>query len=42
MESGLLMGSETYDGEELIFRVSSTAPVLASPGESAFAYPGAT
>lgn len=42
MESGLLMGSETYDGEELIFRVSSTAPVLESPEESVFALPNAT
>ena len=42
MESGLLMGSETYDGEELIFRVSSTVPVLAAPEESVFALPGAT
>ena len=42
MESGLLMGSETYDGEELIFRVSATAPVLTAPEESVFALPGAT
>ena len=42
MESGLLMGSETYDGEELIFRVSAGAPVLEAPEESAFDYPGAT
>lgn len=40
VSNGLLMGAETYDGETLIYRMSSTELSLASPDESMFSLPG--
>lgn len=41
VDSGLLMAQETYDGDGLIYRMSSTAPDLSTPDESIFAKPEA-
>ena len=34
------MGAETYDGDTLVYRMSSSEPNLATPDESVFAMPG--
>lgn len=39
VSTGLLMGVETYDGESLIYRMTSGAPTLAAPDESLFVPP---
>lgn len=39
ISSGLLIGLETYDGQELIYRMSSTLPDLSTPDESFFELP---
>lgn len=39
ISSGLLLGLETYDGQELIYRMSSTLPDLSTPDESFFEHP---
>lgn len=40
VSNGLLMGAETYDGDTLVYRMSSSEPSLATPDESVFAMPG--
>ena len=40
VSTGLLMGAETYDGETLIYRMSSTKPSLSAPDEAMFQLPG--
>ena len=40
VSTGLLMGAETYDGETLIYRMSSTKPSLSAPDETMFQLPG--
>ena len=37
--SGLVMGEESYDGERLVSRISSTAPDLSIPEDSIFEQP---
>lgn len=37
--TGLLMGSETYDGDTLVYRVTSTAPDISTPDDSVFTHP---
>lgn len=37
--TGLLMGSEIYDGDKLIYRMSSTVPDISTPDESVFSKP---
>ena len=37
--TGLLMGCETYDGDTLIYSMTSDAPTLAEPDEALFAPP---
>jgi len=37
--TGLLMGAEKYDGESLIYRMSSEAPVIEMPADSWFELP---
>lgn len=37
--TGLLMGSETYDGSSLIFRMSSTAADISTPDDEVFVHP---
>ena len=39
VSTGLLMGAETYDGDTLIYRMSSTMPNLTSPDEGLFQLP---
>lgn len=39
VSTGLLMGAETYDGDTLIYRMSSTAPKLSAQDESVFELP---
>ncbi len=41
VSTGLLMGSETYDGEDLIYRMSSSAPNISDPDENWFSPPDA-
>lgn len=38
--TGLLMGSETYDGEQLVYRMDSSVPDVSTPDESVFNPPG--
>lgn len=40
VDTGLLMGSESFDGEQLIYRMSSSAPDVSTPDESVFTPPG--
>lgn len=40
VDTGLLMGSETYDGEQLVYRMSSSVPDVSTPDESVFTPPG--
>lgn len=37
--TGLLMGAERFDGEDLIYRMSSDVPAIEMPSESLFAIP---
>ena len=39
LATGLVMGEESYEGENLVIRVTSTVPELADPDESIFAKP---
>lgn len=39
VNTGLLMGSETYDGEMLIYSLFSSAPDISTPDESIFKLP---
>ena len=39
VNTGLLMGSETYDGDTLIYRMYSTIPDLNTPEENLFSPP---
>lgn len=39
VESGLMMGEESYDGDTLIYRMSSTLPDLSTPEDSVFEHP---
>jgi hypothetical protein len=39
VSTGLLMGSEVYDGDSLIYRMSSSKPDISTPDESVFAAP---
>lgn len=39
VDTGLLMGSEIYDGSKLIYRMSSTAPDISTPDDSIFTHP---
>ena len=39
VKSGLLMGSETRDGDELVYRMSSSVPDISTPDESVFQPP---
>ncbi|MBR1496861.1 MAG: hypothetical protein IJ617_04485 [Oscillospiraceae bacterium] len=39
VDSGLLMGAETYDGDTLIYSLSSTSPVFSTPDEAVFEIP---
>lgn len=38
-DTGLLMGERSYDGEELIYSMDSSAPDVTTPDESVFALP---
>ncbi|MCM1149711.1 MAG: hypothetical protein NC319_06465 [Butyricicoccus sp.] len=40
VDTGLLMGSETYDGEQLVYRMGSSLPDVSTPDESIFNPPG--
>ena len=40
VSTGLLMGARVYDGEELIYQMTSSAPELSAPSEDMFALPG--
>lgn len=42
VSTGLLMGARVYDGDELIYRMTSASPDLAAPGEEVFTLPGAS
>ena len=39
VSTGLLMGAETYDGDSLIYSMSSSAPSFSAPDESMFRLP---
>ena len=39
VDSGLLMGAETYDGDTLVYSLSSTAPDFSLPDEAVFEIP---
>ncbi len=39
VNTGLLMGCETYDGEELIYSLTSSVPDISTPDESIFKLP---
>ena len=34
------MGARVYDGEELVYQMTSSAPELSAPSEDMFALPG--
>ena len=40
VSTGLLMGARVYDGEELVYQMTSSAPELSAPSEDMFALPG--
>ncbi len=40
VDTGLLMGSETYDGGQLIYRMKSSVPDVSTPDESVITPPG--
>ena len=42
VSTGLLMGARIYDGETLVYQMTSSAPDLATPGNEVFALPGAS
>lgn len=39
VSTGLLMGARVYDGEDLVYQMSSSTPDLSTPGEEVFALP---
>lgn len=40
VDSGLLMGAETYDGDSLVYRMVSDAPDISTPADDVFDPPG--